>query len=145
MIRVKLCETLDRELEDAPGHNVDMARISWPAEVGNGTRALEVVSRVMSAIYCISLASVTIALILAIFSIFLCGRLSACANILSSLTATLAVGVASILATVIGDQAADLINEKGPQIGISAQKGTKFLNLTWFATVCMLFASFIWF
>jgi hypothetical protein len=61
-----------------------------------------------------------------------------------SSTATLASGVASILATLLGKNTAGLINVEATQINISAQNGMKFLRLTWAATACMLAASLLW-
>lgn len=139
-----LRKTLGLELGNNGDHLVDMPKSSWPAGVNGGMRALETVPRIMSVVYCFSLVLITVALALAVFSIFFSGRLSACVNIMSSFTAALTAGVASILATVIGKNTAELINEEGTQINISAQKGTRFLHLTWAATMCMLTASCIW-
>jgi hypothetical protein len=123
---------------------VDMPKSSWPTEVNGGMRALETIPRIMSVVYCISLALTTVALALAICGIFFSGRCSACVNIMSSSIATLATGVASVLATILGRNTAELINAEGMQINISAQTGTKFLHLTWAATVCVLASSLIW-
>jgi hypothetical protein len=139
-----LRKTLGLDLDNNEDHLVDVPRSSWPAEVDGGMRALETVPRIMSVVCCISLVFITIALALAALGIFFSGRLSACVNILSSFTAALAAGVASILATIVGKNTAELINEKGTKINISAQKGTKFLHLTWAVTICMLIASCIW-
>lgn len=139
-----LRKTLGLEPDNNGDHLVDVPKSSWPDEVNGGMRALEAVPRIMSVVYCISLVFITIALALAVLGILFSGRLSACVNILSSFAAALAAGVASILATIIGKNTAELINEEGTQINISAQKGTKFLHLTWAVTVCMLIASCIW-
>lgn len=139
-----LRETMGRELGNVPDRNIDSAKLRWPTGVDAGMRALNAVSRVMSVVYCVGLASIGVALLLSTLSIFFSGRLSACVNILVSSVAVLAVSIASILATAIGDKAAVLINEGGKQIGISAQKSTKFLSLTWIAPACMLAASFVW-
>jgi hypothetical protein len=130
--------------DDNKNNSADVPKSSWPAEVNGGMRALEAIPRIMSVVYCISLGFITVASGLALVGIFFSGRLSAFINIVASLAAALATGVASILATVIGKNTAELINEEGVGINISAQKGTKFLHLTWAATVCMMTASCIW-
>jgi hypothetical protein len=98
----------------------------------------------MFVLYCIGIAFAGIALISALVSIFFSGRLSAFANIIIDLIAFLAVGIASAIATAISVKAADIINDKGERVGISAQKGNKFLILTWVATACLLVASLVW-
>ena len=118
---------------------------SWPTEVNGGMSALELVPRILSVVYCVTIILVTIALAFAVLAVLFSGRFSACFNMISSLTAAIAAGVASILATAIGKNAAGLINEEGARINISAQEGKKFLNLTWAATICMLAASLTWF
>jgi hypothetical protein len=98
----------------------------------------------MFVLYCIGIAFAALAFILALVSIFFSGRLSAFVNIIVDMIAFLAVGVASALATAISVKAAHIINEKGDRIGISAQKGSKFMILTWVATACLLVASLVW-
>jgi hypothetical protein len=139
-----LRKTLGLGPDNDRDHSAGVPKSSWPAEVDGGMRALETVPRIMSVVYCISLTFITIALTLAVLGILFSGRLSACINIVASFAAALAITVASILATVIGKNTAELINEERAGINIGAQKGTKFLHLTWAATVCMLIASCIW-
>ena len=139
-----LRKTLGLQADGSEDHSIDTPKSSWPPEVESGMRALETIPRIMSVVYCISLALTTVALALAAFGIFFSGRCSACVNIMFSSTATLAAGVASILATLLGKNTAEIINVEGTQINISAQTGTKFLRLTWAATACMLAASLLW-
>lgn len=139
-----LRKTLGLEPGSKGDYLTDVPKSSWPAEVSGGMRALETVPRIMSVVYCICLVFISIALALAILGIFFSGRLSACVNVMSSFTATLAAGVASVLATVIGKNTAELINKEGTHLDLSSQKGTKFLHLTWATTLCMLIASCIW-
>lgn len=139
-----LREALGSQPDDNEDLLVDTPKSSWPPEVNSGMRTLETIPRIMSVIYCISLALTTVALALAVFGIFLSGRCSACVNIMASSIATLAAGVASILATLLGKNTAGLINAEATQINITAQTGTKFLRLTWAATACMLAASLMW-
>jgi hypothetical protein len=135
---------IQREL-NASGHgNINLTDLGWPDEVDDAIHALEIVSRAMFVLYCIGIAFAALALILALVSIFFSGRLSAFVNIIVDLIAFLAVGIASALATAIAVKAAHIINEKGDRIGISAQKGSKFMVLTWVATACLLVASLVW-
>lgn len=139
-----LRRTLEEELGAKGNHLMHGTTQSWPTEVNGGMSALELVPRILSVVYCVTIVLVTIALAFAVLAVLFSGRFSACFNMISSLTAAIAAGVASILATAIGKNAAGLINEEGARINISAQEGKKFLNLTWAATTCMLAASLTW-
>lgn len=137
-------ETLQREL-NASGHgNINLTDLHWPEEVDDGMRALRVASQATFVLYCIGAAFAFVAFAAALVSIFFSGRLSASINILIDVLAFLAVGIASAIVTAIAVKAASIINDKGNRIGISAQKGGKFLILTWVATGLLLVASFVW-
>lgn len=136
-------QMLQRELNES-GHDVNLTQLGWPDEVDDAIHALEVASNAMFVLYCIGIAFAAIALISALASIFFSGRLSAFVNIIVDMIAFLAVGIASAIATAISVKAAHIINDKGNGIGISAQKGSKFMILTWVATACLLVASMVW-
>jgi hypothetical protein len=137
-------QMIQRELNESGHGNINLTDLGWPDEVDDAISALEVASNAMFVLYCIGIAFAGLALISALVSIFFSGRLSAFANIIIDLIAFLAVGIASAIATAISVKAADIINDKGERVGISAQKGNKFLILTWVATACLLVASLVW-
>lgn len=95
-------------------------------------------------LYCIAIALIFVALVLALLGVFFSGRLSAFVNVLVDCLAFLATGLASAITTAVAVKAADLINNHGNDVGISANKGSKFLLLTWVATGVMLVASLMW-
>lgn len=84
------------------------------------------------------------ALLLAIISVCLEGRLSALTNDVVDYLAFLAIAIASAISTAIAVKSANVINHHGSSVGISAKRGNKFLALTWVATAIMLMASFVW-
>lgn len=137
-------QMLQRELNESGHGNINLTDLGWPDEVDDAIHALEVVSNAMFVLYCIGIAFAGLALISALVSIFFNGRLSAFVNIVIDLIAFLAVGIASALATAIAVKAAKIINDKGDRVGISAQKGNKFMILTWVATGCLFVASLVW-
>ena len=137
-------QMLQRELNESGHGNINLTDLGWPDEVDDAIHAHEVVSNAMFVLYCIGIAFAGLALIAALVSIFLSGRLSAFVNIVIDLIAFLAVGIASALATAIAVKAAKVINDKGDRVGISAQKGNKFMILTWVATGCLFVASLVW-
>jgi hypothetical protein len=135
---------LQRELNESGHGNINLTDLGWPEDVDDAIRALEVASNAMFVLYCIGIAFAALALISALVSIFFSGRMSAFINIIIDMIAFLAVGIASAIATAISVKAAHIINDKGERVGISAQKGNKFMILTWVATACLLVASMVW-
>lgn len=136
--------TLQKEL-NASGHsNINLTDLHWPSSVNSGLSALRVAQRAAFVLYCIAIAFIFIALCLALLSVFFDGRLSAFINVLVDWLAFIAVGLASAITTAVAVKASDVINKYGKDVGISANKGDKFLVLTWVATGLMLVASFVW-
>lgn len=140
--------TLQRELNESEyGSKVNLTELGWPDSIDDAIRAVEVASNAMFVLYCIGIAFSALALVLALASVFFTakgGKLSACANVGVELIAFVAVGVASALATAIAVKVAEVVNEKGEGVGVSAQKGGKFMALTWVAVGCLFLASLAW-
>jgi hypothetical protein len=137
-------EMLQRELNASGHENINLTSLGWPSEVDDAVHALKVAANAMFVLYCIGIAFAALALVAAVVSVFFEGRLSAFVNIVIDLVAFLAVGVASAIATAFAVKAAKVVNDKGERVGISAQKGNKFLILTWVATGVLLVASLVW-
>lgn len=137
-------QMLQRELNESGHGNINLTDLGWPDEIDDAIHALEIISNAMFVLYCIGIAFAALALISGLISIFFNGRLSAFVNIIIDMIAFLAVGIASALATALSVKAANIINDKGERVGVSAQKGSKFMILTWVATACLLVASLVW-
>ena len=139
--------TLQHELNTSTNGlagKLNLTELNWPADIDKGLHALRIASIAMFALYCVGIAFIALALLLALLSIFFQGRLSSFVNVLLDCLAFLAIGLASAIATAIAVKAADIVNSHGKDIGISAQKGTKFLVSTWIAALMMLLASLVW-
>lgn len=136
--------TLQKELNQSGHSNIDLSDLDWPSDVSKGLRALRIAQKATFILYCIAIGFIGIALLLALVGVFFEGRLSAFINVLVDWLAFLAIGLASAIATAIAVKASHVINHYGNDIGISAQKGGKFLVLTWVATAVMLVASMVW-
>jgi hypothetical protein len=135
---------LQKELNETGHSDINLDDLKWPSAVDTGLRALKVAQKAAFILYCIAIALIGIALIFALVSIFFEGRLSAFINVLVDWLAFLAIGIASALVTAIAVKATHVINHYGHDIGISANKGPKFLILTWVATGVMFVASVVW-
>ncbi|KAK4560800.1 hypothetical protein LTR86_005380 [Recurvomyces mirabilis] len=137
-------EVLQKEL-NASGHsNINLDDLKWPSAIDKGLHALRIAQRATFVLYCVAIALIGLATLLALISIFFEGRLSAFLNVLVDLLAFLAIGIASAIATAVAVKAADVINHYGNAVGVSASKGGKFLTLTWVATAVMFVASLVW-
>ncbi|KAK5681032.1 hypothetical protein LTS10_006792 [Elasticomyces elasticus] len=137
-------ETLQKELNDSGHSNINLTDLDWPSDVDKGLHALIIAQKATFVLYCIAIALIGFAMLLALISIFMEGRLSAFINVLVDWLAFLAIGLASAIATAVAVKASDVINKYGDKIGVHANKGTKFLTLTWVATAVMLVASMVW-
>lgn len=136
-------EILQRELDES-GTGVDLSDLQWPDEIEVGLDALRISAKATFIIYCASIGFIGVALISAAVSFFLEGRLSALLNLVLDWLAFLVLGVASAITTAIAVKGSDVINENGNEVGVSANKGSKFLVLTWVGTGLLLAASIVW-
>lgn len=136
--------TLQQELNKTGHSNINLTELDWPSKVDEGLHALRIASKAVFVLYCIGIGFVGVATVFALLSIFFEGRLSSFVNVLIDLLAFVAIGLASAIVTAVIDKAAHTINKYGNDIGISADKGSKFLILTWVATAAMLVASMVW-
>ena len=138
-------DTLQRELNNSGHSNINLTELDWPSAIDDGVKALHVAQKAAFILYCIAIALIAVAVLFALISVFLNGRLSAFLNILLSTLAFFAIGIASALVTTVGVKAADEINKYGSKVGVSASKGGKFLTVTWIATGLMFVTIFVWF
>lgn len=139
-------QVLQRELNESGHSDIDLADLGWPDSVNKGFNTLRVTAKAMFVLYCIAIGFIGLALLAAIASIFPRdpGRLVPLFNIVIDWLAFITMGIASAIATAIGAKGASIINKYGHEIGIAANKGTKFLILTWVATGLMRIGTFVW-
>ncbi|KAF2869399.1 actin cortical patch SUR7/pH-response regulator pali [Massariosphaeria phaeospora] len=126
------------------GLGITLRDLEWPQDIQRGIDALRIISIVTFALYCIAIGLIGLSLILAIFGLFANGRMLPCCNLLLAILAFLASGLASGLVTAVLVKGTEVINQYGGQIGIEADRGNKFLALTWAATAVMFVAVVIW-
>lgn len=136
-------EVLERALNES-GVDITLADLDWPADIQKGIDALRIISKTVFVLYCIGIALIFISLVAAVPAIFSSGRMAACLNVMVSTLAFLAIGIASALVTAVIVKGADTVNKYGNEIGVEAQKGGKFLAITWAATALMFITLCIW-
>lgn len=134
---------LQQEL-DASNTGIDLSDLNWPSDISTGLNALRIAAKATFVLYCIAIGFIGIALLAAIGSIFLAGRLSAILNVIADWMAFVTLGIASAIATAVAVKGARTINKYGGEVGVSADRGNKFLVITWVATGLLLLSSVVW-
>lgn len=136
--------TLAQQLKQNTGGEIDLTDVQWPSEIDDALNALKVAQKAVFVFYCIAIASIFLALLLAIVGLFSEGRPTALANALMDSLAFLTILLASAIVSVIAVKATDAINKYGNDIGVSATRGNKFLALTWATTGIVLISVCLW-
>ncbi|KAH9878950.1 hypothetical protein J1614_002385 [Plenodomus biglobosus] len=131
-------------LNQTTGTEVTLDDLNWPADIQTGIRALNALMAAMFVLYVIAICLIFVALLAALFAVITSGRLSACLNFLIATLAFVAIGIASALVTAVMVKATEIINQYGNDVGIQANRGNKFLALTWAATGLMLVVLLAW-
>jgi hypothetical protein len=126
------------------GVDITLSDLQWPQQIQDALNALRIAAKAAFVLYCIGIAVAFCAFITSILGIFSSGRLVAFVNVLTSIVAFLALGIASALVTAIMVKGSNAINKYGREIGVEANRGNNFLAITWAATGAMLLAIIIW-
>jgi hypothetical protein len=135
---------IQEALNKTTGNEVTLDDLKWPQDIDNGIRALNALMAAMFVLYIIAICLIFVALLAAIFAVLASGRLSACVNFMVATLAFIAIGLASALVTAVMVKATKIINEYGNDIGVEANRGGKFLGLTWAATALMFVVLIAW-
>ena len=136
--------TIAEQLKKHTNGEIDLTNLHWPQEISDGLNALKDAQKAVFVLYCIAIVSICLALAFASLGIFRTGRLSALANMMADSLAFLMILGASAIISVIAVKATHLINEYGRDIGIRADRGDKFLALTWAITALVLISWVVW-
>lgn len=137
-------EEIIQEALNKSGVGITLQDLKWPDDIQAGLDALRIVSITSFVLYCIAIALIFLSLIAAFPAIFSNGRLMPCLNLMVTILAFLAIGLASALVTAVIVKGSDVVNHYGNDIGVYAYKGSKFLALTWVATSPMFVTLVAW-
>ncbi|KAG9188501.1 hypothetical protein G6011_02424 [Alternaria panax] len=130
---------------DRTGVDITLQDLQWPDDIQTGIDTLNALMAAMFVLYVIAICLIFITLVTSVLGIFIGnGRLTSCVNFLLATLAFLAIGLASALVTAVIVKGTDIINDKGGDIGLNANYGSKFLALTWAATALMLIVLLGW-
>lgn len=135
---------ISQELNESTGGFIDLSTVQFPDDVRDALNALKVAQRAVFVLYCVTIGLIFLGFVGAIMGIFFNGWMSAFINVAADGLAFVSITVASALITYIANRATRFINKHGDEIGISANRGNKFLALTWATTGLMFIAMIIW-
>ncbi|KAL3428457.1 SUR7 protein [Phlyctema vagabunda] len=125
--------------------DVSLSDLGWSDDIQDGINALNTAMSATFVLYAIGIAAAGVSVITALLAFFMHGsRLISIGNWGLAFISFLSLLVSSVIVTVFQNKAASVIRRYGNDIGIFADKGTKFLILTWVATACMFIASIAW-
>jgi hypothetical protein len=124
--------------------SITLDDLHWPKEIQDNMNNLRVAAKATFVLYCIGIGLALVALFTSLIGCFSSGRVTAFINILVSILAFLAIGIASGIVTAVMVKGTDTINKYGKDIGVDAKRGNKYLALTWAATGAMFLATMIW-
>ena len=137
-------EDILQQALDSNGLGITLTDLKWPEDIQRGLDALRLVGITSFVLYCLSIAFIFLALVAAVPALFASGRLAACLNLMITILAFLAIGLASALVTAVAVKGTSIINQHGNDVGVQAQRGNKFLGLTWATTALMFVALVAW-
>ena len=115
-----------------------------PDALDDAVTALRTAYRAIFVLYCMGIALAFLSMFFSLLGIFLAKRMYVLINAALANLAFLSLGIASAIVTAVVVQGADAVNKFGADVGIVAERGNKFLGLTWAATLLMLVAFGVW-
>lgn len=136
--------TIAEQIKNATDGEIDLTNLHWPSDITRGLNALRDAQKAVFVLYCLAIAFIALSLLLAVFAVFSTGRLTALLSVVVEGLAFLCSVLASAIVTVIAVKATDLINKYGKDVGVSANRGNKFLVLTWVATGLVFISQIYW-
>ena len=136
-------EIIENALNES-GVGITLSDLEWPEDIESGLNALRIVSVTAFVLYCIAIGLIFLSFVAAVIAVFASGRLSACVNLLLGILTFLAIGLARALVTGVIEKGGDVINDKGADIGVVANKGKKFEAITWVSTALMFVVAVLW-
>lgn len=123
---------------------LNVTALRWPSAIDDNVNDIKDLFRATFVLYCIAIAFMFVALVLAIAGFFLLGRLWATLNVIADALAFIVITIASALVTAVMQQGSKNITNYGSDVGVEAYGSSKFLALTWVATALMFVASIVW-
>jgi hypothetical protein len=137
---------INQELAQAPDiglGKLDISKLGIADDLQDGLNNLSTALNVTFVLYAIGIASAGLCILLSLLCIFLSLPLLALLDLFLAALSFLTLLLSSIIITVVGKKAAHLINKFGNEAGLHADRGGKYLALTWSSGAVMGVASIV--
>jgi hypothetical protein len=137
---------INQELAQAPDiglGKLDISKLGIADDLQDGLNNLSTALNVTFVLYAIGIASAGLCILLSLLCIFLSLPLLALLDLFLAALSFLTLLLSSIIITVVGKKAAHLINKFGNKAGLHADRGGKYLALTWSSVAVMGVASIV--
>ena len=139
-------ESIKKSIERAGLSDTISAQVvdALPDALDDAITALRTAYRVIFVLYCMGIALAFLSMVFSLLGIFVTKRMYVLINAALANLACLSLGIASAVVTAVVVEGAKAVNKFGEDVGIVAERGDKFLGLTWAATLLMLVAFAVW-
>ena len=139
-------ESIKKSIEQAGLGDTISAQVidALPDALDDAITALRAAYRAIFVLYCMGIALAFLSMVFSLVSIFAAKRVYVLINAALANLACLSLGIASAIVTAVVVEGASAVNKFGEDVGIVAERGDKFLGLTWAATLLMLVAFAVW-
>ena len=136
---------LEEQLASGPfGGKITLEDLGYPDAIQDGINSINALLQATFIFYVLGIAFAGILILTSIASIFRTGRILSLLNVLLSFLSFLCLGIGSAILTAFMVKAAKLINDYGNEVGLYANRGNKFLALTWAAAGAMFLSWLAW-
>lgn len=137
---------------------ITLTNLGWPETIGQEIQTMEHSFKIMSILFCIGAISMSLTLAIMLWGIFT--NVKFIFNITTSLVridpnssapashvfqfAFFTLLIASIIAKTIIDKTGEIIIQHGRHVGAMLEDSQTFIDMTWSATILMLFSNAVW-
>ncbi|EKD15368.1 SUR7 protein [Drepanopeziza brunnea f. sp. 'multigermtubi' MB_m1] len=138
-------EGASKNITSCTNRTAFLSDINWPDDINRGLDALNAAFNAVFILYAIGIAAAGLAIIGSAAAFFLeDSRLISFGNCgLASLSFS-ALCITSSLVTYVQTKAVNIINKYGNAVGAYADRGGKYMAITWVAVVVMFLAAITW-
>lgn len=135
---------LDHQIKAGPLH-INLADLDWPDSIQEKLDILNDALLALFALYAIGFGACAITFLCSLFTLASPeSRGLVLLNLAIAMVAAVATTTGSIVITIATIKGVDELNAIAHRAGIVAEKGTRFLIITWVASACMILASSYW-
>lgn len=123
---------------------INLTSLDVPTGMEHAIDAVAGATHAIFVLYCFGAAAAGLAILMGAAAVLISPMVLKLANAGLLALGFFVIGLASTISQIIVSEVTNAINEVGPDVGIEAIQGTKFIALTWAATALLGAASLVW-